>query len=791
MRNRFSGMGALITVLLPGLLAAVAAVDVSAKEKRTGRTGEEPGRLVARYAEALAGGKMSDWAALDLGCLALHAGPGVPPKSDRLCWDETMKAHRDLVADEPETGIFGAVGRGLGFGLLAETHRRADTWKDYPPGVFVSPVAVKETTPRIEVERVTPVPSLAIQEKGKDPVAVRGSVVRLRIRYPDPLTAPLALKPQEVWWASGGIRRYGPVRDLAAEFVVVSGLRKLGYARDTAVVNEALVDAPQIPATRYGLNPDIGRLSSRPGAPSTEPPFKGGLVLGSAHWWTRQDGAEQLRLGVERARHLPGRKERLGLLRRLLLLDPDDAGANALLGTELFEAFLADGLKKSGINAADDAVKQRLVELYWNIQAPTWRQELTAVSTGYEPAADALYGAIAAFEIVAKHGSAPQEIRRRLGALHRWNGEADAALAMHEELFRESPETDAPRRGAFLSEVAWDRVQWLAWNRRYDHPWLGQARLEAEQALEMVKAPLDKLVAAQALLILEALSPDRTSDSMRARVRLVKQWHDGIPLPLKVTGVWGYLVGNELVKALVPEGSQVTLPTPVRSAEVLDVSVHSNPPPQDLLRAWDFDGEPAGGLPRGLLVSSPAQGQKADWRIERDSEAPTGAQVLVHHAVCPKADCVNTLLTEEATFEHVDVTIRLRFDAGGEGRAGIAVSGEAGEAVYTATVNHDLTEIAIHRVEQGQVTRLGTAALKPKPDAWHLLRIQRENFAHVSRSRLALFFDGVQILAVSDEPIPQRGRVGLVTMGTATARFDGLHILKLVSNEPLSPAAAY
>lgn len=784
----FGIIGALMLILLPEFLAAAPPADITAKDRRFVRAAEDPARLAMQYAEALAAGKVAEWAPLDLGCVTRRRQQGTSAKTDTACWDDTMKAHRALVADEPEKGIFGAVGRGLGFGLISETHQGADTWKDYPPAVFLSPAVTTDAAPRVTVKKVWPTRPIAIQEKGKDPVAVGGTMVELQATYPDPLAAPLALKPNEVWWASGGIRRYGPVRELAAQFVVVSGLRKLGYTRDTAIVNEALADAPQIPATRYGLNPEIGRAFSRPQTPSAEPPIKGGLVLGSARWWTKQEATERFRAGVERAKRLPVQGERPALLRRLLLLDPDDTETNALLGADLYQALLGEGLSKSGINATDTAVKHRLAELYWNIQAPTWRQELTAVATGYEPAADALYDAIASLEIVANNGPAAPETRRRLGALYRWNGDAEAALALHEKLFREAPAADRARRGAFLSDMAWDRIQWLAWNRRYDHPWMSQANHEAEQALELVEDPPDKVAAAQALLTLEALSPTRTPSAMQARVHVVKQWHDRLP---GVVGVWGHLVGNELVKALVPEAAQITLPTPVRSSEVLDVAVHANPPAQDLLRAWDFDSEHPGAVPRGLLVADPAGGDRGDWVVVADPHAPTAPHVLMHQATCPAADCAHMLLTEEATFDYVDVMVQLRLGEGRQGRAGIAVGGRDGKPVYAATVNRDVSEVAIHRIEQGQATLLGTAAVKPKPGAWHVLRIQRENYAHVSRPRLALFFDGAEVLAVSDEPIRHGGRVGLITMGTMAAMFDGFHILKLVSNEPLSPAAAY
>ncbi len=700
-----------------------------------------------------------------------------------------MQVHRTLVTDDPEQGIFNAQGRGLGFGLIAEQHRTADAWKDYPPGLFLSPAIVGDARPQVAIKKVWPARPIAVQRKGEDPLAVRGTMVELLVTYPDPLTAPLALRPNEVWWATGTVRRYGPVRTLRVRFVVVTGLRQHGYPMDAAVVNEALTDTPQIPGTRYGLDQDnIGRAFDRPGDSSSPLPVNGGLVLGSVRWWTKADAADRFAASLERARHLPDLAERLALLRRLLLVDPEDTETNALLGGELYRLFLAQGLSKSGINALSEAVRSRLAELYWNIQAPTWRQELTATATGNEPAADALYGALGALEVVASHRRADAETRRRLGALYRWNGDAEEAVRQHEGLLAEVLAAEPARRGALLSELAWDRIQWLAWNRRYEHPWLGQATREAEQALELAESPLEKVVAAHALLTLEALSPDRKPEALQARLRTMKEWHDRLA---GVAGVWAHLVGNDLVKALVPEGAQVTLPTPVRSPEVLDVAVHASPPAQDLLRAWDFDREPPGAAPHGFLLAAWPNGSRADWRIVADPQAPSAPHVLAVDATCAGADCVQMILTDEATFDYVDVVVRLKLDEHQPGRAGIVVGGRDKEVFYAATVNAGVSEVAIYRIERGAVTLLGAAPVRLGPGAWRLLRLQRENFAHLSRPRLALFLDGTEVLAVANEPIWQGGRVGLVTMGTMTAAFDAFHILRLVSNEPLSPAAAY
>jgi hypothetical protein len=88
-------------------------------------------------------------------------------------------------------------------------------------------------------------------------------------------------------------------------------------------------------------------------------------------------------------------------------------------------------------------------------------------------------------------------------------------------------------------------------------------------------------------------------------------------------------------------------------------------------------------------------------------------------------------------------------------------------------------------------TVLGQVSVKLAARSWHSVRVQRVNFLHVDKGRLGVFIDGAQVAAVDDTVLPREGRVGLITMGRTTAKFDGLHVVELVSNRPLSGPAAY
>ena len=756
------------------------------------------GQFVLGYADAIAKGHLAEWAGRDLGCLSRRRSEpsrAASPLSERdamACAEATFQAHRALVADIPEAGIFGAIGRGAGFGMLSEQHRQSDLWREYPPAVFVSPVVARShdaPAPTLTLSHVwAPRTIPLVLSPGTPARGVRGTAVDLVITYPDPLKAPLALRPGEVRWASGGLRQYGPVREVIARFILVSGLGKLGYPVDRAVVNEALPGAPTILGTHYGLSHDPGRTVGRGNDETPDPLGRGGLVLGSARWWERAQAGSLFDAALMDAQRAATPAERAAKLARLLLLDRQNPDLNARLGDELYLRLLSEGLTRSGIRAQEsEEVRRRLAELYWNLQAQTWRQELTAVDVGYEPAADALYGAIAALDIAATASTATAESRRRLGALYRWNNEAQIALQVHEPLLRHIMQAEnSALQGQILAELAWDRIQWVSWNRRYDHPWLGQAKDEALTALSLAASPADRLMAAQALVLIEALAVPRDGAKLQEAVRVAREWHDRLR---GVEHLWAYLIGNDVVKAVLPEAQSIVLPRPPRQPDVLPTITHATPPKQDLTRTWNFDGDQPGASPAGFSV---IEGELRNWQIKVDPQAPTPPHVVTHVPECSNNGCWRMLLGEEVAFEFPDVTLHFRqLSEQSEGGAGIVLAAKDGKTFYTVTVNVPAKRLAIHRIVDGRAELLGSEPIAPAKSTWHILRIQWINFLHVSRPRLATFFDGKATLAVTEEAGPRIGRTGLAVQGQLEAQFDSLHLLSLVSNQSLSRPAAY
>ena len=777
------------------LLGIVVPLSGQAGQAQKG-VGGDASRFVLQYAVALANEKIEAWAVADLGCLTRHVslstGKGrapLSPESARRCWDDTLKAHREMVTQQVESGLSSNIGPDVGFGLLHDRHRTTENWKEYPPAVFLSPAIIRRDgapVPVITAVQASPLqPITLVGLQGSDLVTVRGQAVDVKIAYPDPLAAPLALRPEEIWWVNGSQRRFGPVREVVARFILVSGLKKYGLSMDQAVLNEALPGSPHISTTYYGLRPEAGRRFDQPDP--AHPLLKGELVPGSARWWERTDAEPLVRDTLARAARMSP-VERLPLLTKLLLLDPLHAETHSLRGNDAYEAFIKQGISKGHLAAHEAAALERVSELYWSIQAQTWRQELTAVSEEHDPAAEALYQALASYDTILQQGRATPEQRRRFGVLTRWNNNPTEAVLIHERLLKEMvPET--ADYGLVLAEIAWDRLQWVSWERRYDHPWLEQANREAEEGARLLQHPYDRLYARYVQVGLESLLVPRNQERFHDRLRRVKQDLDAIP---GVKGLPEQLLANDLVKALSPEAAAIVLPTSPRSPEVLDVAIHAKPPKQDIVWQWNFDQDRPGSVPSGFIDLNRPESDSAVWEVSTEAGSPNGKEQIVRSSACTKPACVRLLVAESSRTTYPDVTVQIKAaSGGGVGEAGVALAVRNADNYYSVTLQESTGIVTTRRMTDGVSMILGQTTARLAAGPWHTIRVQRINFIHLDKGRLAVFIDGAQVAAVEDVVLPQDGQVGMIALGSTEAYFDGLHVLDLVSNRTFSKPAAY
>lgn len=493
------------------------------------------------YVEAVASGDRVAAGLLDFACqFRIVAGSPsrlktFPPASDPVysqCWEQLVSTHQRAV-EQREQGVH-VMWPGKG-ALLFFT----EDLTSYTPSFFVMDLLGLSPPAggfRIEPLDSKPLPAASFRLREDAPVvAAPATLVRLRVTYKDPLTSPVTYAPGAYKWANPVKRPRAALKTVTLKWVVLSRLRKLGFPGDQAVIN-----LPVTPAT-----------DNSPAVPFVTE--TGGYVANSAAWWQPTDTPGVLIAAVGRATQFPDLRERMAMLNRVLIVDPNQPDALTALTRDLYQAILNDGAATHKVPVNDDALAVRFNEFYWNTYSQTTRME---ISLGMEmgglskpTAADYLYRMIPAMEKLAQVRPEDLENRFRLGNAYRWNNDQLAAIAVHEALLKQIPPERATLRARALIELAWSKIAKVAWNRSFDDPIIVEAYKEAEEAFKLSDRPVDKFAAAYTMAYSLAFTPNRDNRAMLEHLTEARRWY------LQMGGAspdsWRYLLANDTLKGVV------------------------------------------------------------------------------------------------------------------------------------------------------------------------------------------------------------------------------------------------
>jgi hypothetical protein len=522
----------------------VASAPAAERAKKGKTPALSPVALAARqYAEAVSTGDRAAVGRLDFGCLyRLVAGASkrvtsLPAPSDRYysdCWSHISEAHQKAI-EHQDRGVY-AIWPGKQ-GLVFFTEELTE----YVPSFFVMDqlgLSPPGTGLRLDVRDTKRLPAASFRVAENAPVIeAPTSVVRMKVIYKDPLTSPIAFKPGLMMKFTNVIRSPKQVlKSVTVRWVVLTGLRRLGFPVDAAVLN--------LPGT----------LSDGSSVPFVTE--RGGYEPESAAWWVPSDTDGLLLAAVGQALKYPEQPDRIALLNRVVLLDPFQPEALTALSRELYQTVLNMGATAHRVSLGDRALAARFNELYWDGYSMTVR---TDISLGMEmggrlglsqpTAADYLYRMFPPMEKLAKIHPQDLENRLRLGMAYRWNNDQLTAIETHEALLKDvRPELPA-FKARVLTELAWSRIARVAWNRTFDDPGLIQAYNEAEEALNLTTNALDKFTAAYTMAYSLAFSPQRDNKAMLQLLTDAHHWYKRLPGASQES--WLYLLGNDTLKPVV------------------------------------------------------------------------------------------------------------------------------------------------------------------------------------------------------------------------------------------------
>jgi len=240
-------------------------------------------------------------------------------------------------------------------------------------------------------------------------------------------------------------------------------------------------------------------------------------------------------------------------LNRVLIIDPNQAEALMVLSRHLYAVVLREAIPFHKLTVRDPALALVVNEHFWNIYAQAVRMDL---SLGMEmggfdkpTTADYLYRMLSAMRTLAVVRPEQLDNLFRLGVAYRWNNDQEAAIATHLSLVKAIPAERKAGRAEALLQLAWSRINKVAWNRILDDSDIRVAYQDADEALTLADLPLDKFLAEYTKAYSLLFTPDRDNQALSERLTEAKRWFAEIPG--QTPDIWKFFIGAESLKAVL------------------------------------------------------------------------------------------------------------------------------------------------------------------------------------------------------------------------------------------------
>ncbi len=499
-----------------------------------------------RYAEALSQGDRVTAGQLDFACqyrfvTALQGkAKQFAPSGDAFydaCWQTLTDAYApmmkrsDIAMDIlwPSTGPLVFFGDDLP--RAPASAFVADVVGISPPGSGLHVTALGS--------RTIPSGSFKLTRAGKV-LATPTTLVQLAIQYQDPLTSPVSYAAGNVKWTNTIKRPRRALKSVTTQWVVFTGLKQHGFPGDTAVFNLPVASQPEAPgmvADKIPFTTEVSRVLPE-----------------SLAWWGPNDQPGVLTAASARAAIFPDLRDRVALLNRVLMIDPQQPDALTVLTRHLYSALLFEARGAHQVPTKDPALGIVVDEFYWNIYAQGLRMDL---SNGMEMGglsqptpADLLYRLIPALQTLATIRPEQLDNRFRLGVAYRWNNDQTPMVETFEALVKDIPESRKTPKSEALLQLAWSRINKVSWNRILHDPETPRAYANAEASLAYAELPLDKFLAEYAMAYTMIFLPNYgDKEKMLHHLTEAKRWFDEVPG--KSDEVWRYFLHTGLLKAVL------------------------------------------------------------------------------------------------------------------------------------------------------------------------------------------------------------------------------------------------
>ena len=194
---------------------------------------------------------------------------------------------------------------------------------------------------------------------------------------------------------------------------------------------------------------------------------------------------------------------------------------------------------------------------------------------------------------------------------------------------------------------------------------------------------------------------------------------------------------------------------------------------------YNFDKDPAGGLPAKFHSALTGSGAPGVWAITADTSAPSQPNVLAQTSADKTSYRFPLAIADEGSFRDLDLSVRFKTISGRvDQAAGLVWRLKDANNYYIVRANALEGNVVLYKVQSGKRTDLpvkgegrtyGKKASVPSGQ-WNELRVT------AAGNLFEVYLNNRKLYEVEDNTFPEGGKVGLWTKADSVTHFDDLRV---------------
>jgi hypothetical protein len=186
---------------------------------------------------------------------------------------------------------------------------------------------------------------------------------------------------------------------------------------------------------------------------------------------------------------------------------------------------------------------------------------------------------------------------------------------------------------------------------------------------------------------------------------------------------------------------------------------------------YTFDSDTAGQLPANFHSAKTGGGAQEKWEVTADPAAPSKPNVVAQTSTDQTDYRFPLLISDEGSFQDLDVTVRFKAVSGNIDRAGgLVFRLKDPNNYYIVRANALENNYRLYHVVNGRRSQFAGAKLKVTSGEWHELRVEAVG------NKFTCYYDGNKKIEATDDTFKGAGKIGLWTKADSVTYFDDLKV---------------